>query len=124
MKLEQLIPQYGQHDQELKDLKKVCDSEKEEIKKIMTEQNSTCESYGGFKVNRVVQKRQSFNEEKAIEILKANNIQNVIKTKEYLDMDALENEMYAGNISKEIMLELDSCRNETEVVAIKCSVAK
>lgn len=124
MKLDELIPIYGQHDLEFKQLKKVCDSEKEEIKKQMIEQGLSSESYGGFKVTNTISKRESFDEEKAMDILKAGGIKNVIKTKEYLDMDALENELYAGNIPKEIALLLDKCRNETEVVTLKCTRVK
>ncbi len=124
MELQQLIPQYGNHDLELKELKKVCDSEKDEIKKQMLEQNLYTETYGGFKVTNTVSKRTSFDEERAMEILKSNGITDVIKTREYLDMDALENKLYEGTVPKEVILLLDGCRNETEVVTLKCTKVK
>lgn len=124
MNLEQLIPQYGEHDAELKELKKVCDSEKDEIKRIMLKEGLASESYGGYKVTNTVSVRESFDEERALDILKASGVTSVIKTKEYLDMDALENEIYAGNISKDVILLLDKCRTETEVVTLKCNKVK
>lgn len=124
MELKDLIPLYGEHDTQFKELKKICDVEKEEIKNQMKELDSDAESYGGFKVTRSVSKRESFNEEKALNILKNHGLLNAIKTREYIDMDALENEIYQGSISNDVLLELDECRSETEVVTLKCTKTK
>ncbi len=124
MELKELVEVYGKHDNELKKLKTTCDKEKETIKEMMTEQDLDNESYGGFTVTKIIQKRESFDEDKAIEILKNGGINEVVKTKEYLDMNALENAMYNGKINKEIALQLDSCRSVKEVITLKCSKTK
>lgn len=124
MELKELVEVYGKHDDELKELKTTCDKEKETIKEMMTEQELDNESSGGFTVTKIIQKRESFDETKAIEILKNGGVNGVVKTKEYLDMDALENAMYNGEINKDIALQLDSCRSIKEVITLKCNKTK
>lgn len=124
MELKELIETYGKHDDEFKQLKKVCDSEKEELKGMLLAANKDSDDAGGYTVTRVVQHRESFNEEKGIEILKAHGVTGVIKTKEYIDMDALENAGYSGEVPKEVLLELDSCRETKEVVTLTCKKTK
>lgn len=124
MELKELIESYGKHDDELKELKKICDSEKETIKGLLTEEGKDEENAGAYKVVKVVQHRESFNEEKAIEILKDSGATSVIKTKEYIDMEALENAGYSGEISKEVLLKLDTCRTTKEVVTLTCKKTK
>lgn len=124
MELKELIETYGKHDDEFKELKKICDSEKEAIKGMLTEEGKDEESAGAYKVIKTIQHRESFNEEKAIEILKASGNTSVIRTKEYIDMEALENAGYSGEISKETLIKLDSCRDVKEVVTLTCKKAK
>ena len=129
--LNNLILSYGNHDVEFKQLKKVCDSEKESLKNIMGEMGSEKESYGGFTITRTVSERENFNEQQALAILKQNWYENhgsepcpFVKTVEVLDSDALESAMYNGELDNNTILKLDECRNVTEVITLKCSKIK
>jgi len=126
-----LVADYGQIDEKAKELKKIQDSEKEEIKKRMSEQNISSHTAGGYTVTKVVSNREKLNEDKALVILKQDWVSKYgsmecpyIKTREYIDMDALEAVLYAGEIDKETLKRLDACREVTEVVALKCTKAK
>ena len=116
--LNNLILSYGNHDVEFKQLKKVCDSEKESLKNIMGEMGSEKESYGGFTITRTVSERESFNEQQALAICP------FVKTVEVLDSDALESAMYSGELDNNTILKLDECRSVTEVITLKCSKSK
>lgn len=129
--LNNLILSYGNHDVEFKQLKKVCDSEKESLKNIMGEIGSEKESYGGFTITRTVSERESFNEQQALAILKQSWYKNhgyepcpFVKTVEVLDSDALESAMYNGELDNNTILKLDECRSVTEVITLKCSKSK
>ena len=129
--LNNLILSYGNHDAEFKQLKKLCDSEKECLKNIMGEMGSEKESYGGFTITRTVSERENFNEQQALAILKQNWYENhgsepcpFVKTVEVLDSDALESAMYNGELDNNTILKLDECRNVTEVITLKCSKIK
>lgn len=124
MELKELVESFGKHDEQFKELKKICDSEKESIKEMLTSSGKDEESAGEYKVVKSVRHTDSFNEEKAIEILKARGITSVIKTKEYIDMEALENAGYSGEVDKETLLKLDTCRTTKETVTLTCKKIK
>lgn len=112
--LSTLIPSYKQHKTELKDLAEISDSENAKIKEYME----------SLKINRFVagdwvaavsdSKRESFNEPKLIELLKALDVKGIIKKKEYVDMDALENAIY----NKEIDAAAIMSAKETKVITV------
>ena len=130
--LKDLITSYGAHNTEFKALKKVCDGEKEQIKKSMLTQGISEQSAGGYKVTCTTTKRESLNEEQLLQVLKRDwEIRYgesvpcpYIKTREYVDMEVLETVLYANELPQSTLLELDSCRTSTEVVTLRCSKAK
>lgn len=122
--LDTLIPQYAENKNMLDDYKKICDEENKQIKELMTD--DTYEA-GGYKATRSVQTRESMNEDKLLDVLQQYGVaynENIIRTKEYVDMDALENAIYKGKIDKDILLEIDKCRDKKEVVTLRVSKIK
>ena len=130
--LEELVESYGTHNNEFGILKKVCESEKAQIKDSMKTQGITEKVAGGWKVSYSVRENETINEEQMLQILKKDWVARYgedipcpyIKTREYIDMDALEPVLYANEIPQSTLLELDACRNVTEVVTLRCTKAK
>lgn len=120
-KLDKLVPQYAQTKQQADTYKKQSDKENAEIKSIMTSLALQHYEAGGYKVVRSVQKRESINEEQLIEIAHKYSIPDVIKTKEYIDFDALEKAIYDGNISQDVLLEMDKAKDVKHVVQLRIS---
>lgn len=122
--LEQLIPQYAQNKSELESYKKICDKENLEIKEAMRKQNVTEYKAGNYIAKCTVSERQTVNEEKLLELLKSEGLSEVIKTKEYVDMDALEKAIYNNKVSDEILIKMDTCRDIKLVTNLKVSMIK
>lgn len=126
--LDELIPKYGEDKASLDSIKKVCDEENRSIKTLITTLPEVSEGKWehesqGYRVVVNTTKKQSFNEDKLLEILQNSNlnIDGLIKTKEYVDMDVLEDAMYKQLLDHDTMMEIDSCREvkKTQVLTIK-----
>ena len=78
----------------------------------------------GYKATKFISKRESFNEVKLLKVLQDVNIDGLIKTKQYVDMDVLENALYRGQLSEEVILTLDKCKEVKEVVTLKITKVK
>lgn len=121
--LDTLIPQYAENKSMLDDYKKICDDENKQIKELMEEGSYEA---GGWKATKTISTRETMNEEKLLAVAKKNGyyLSDIIKTKEYIDMDKLEALLYKGNISKEVLMEIDKCRESKEVVTLRISKVK
>lgn len=121
--LDTLIPQYAENKSMLDDYKKICDDENKQIKDMMEEGSYEA---GGWKATKTISTRETMNEDKLLDVAKKNSyyLSDIIKTKEYIDMDKLESLLYKGNISKEVLLEIDKCRESKEVVTLRISKVK
>lgn len=123
-KLDTLIPQYAENKSMLDDYKKICDKENKQIKELMTD--DTYEA-GGYKATKSVQIRESLNEDRLLAIASQHRVFRdigIIKTKEYVDMEALESAIYKGMLDKETLMEIDKCRESKEIVTLKVSRIK
>lgn len=95
-----IIDSYGKNKDEEKGLKKCIDKESKLIKEYFSKNN--LESFESNKYTAIVSNttKTSLNDYLAIEILKANlkpeELKTVIKTREYIDEDALEKLSYSG----------------------------
>lgn len=95
-----IIDSYGKNKDEEKGLKKYIDKESKLIKEYFSKNN--LESFESEKYTAIVSNttKTSLNDDLAIEILKANlkpeELKTVIKTREYIDEDALERLSYSG----------------------------
>ena len=120
--LDTLIPQYAENKSLMDDYKKICDEENKQIKELMDEGSYEA---GGYKATKSVQVRESMNEDKLLDVLRHYTFgAEVIKSKSYVDMDVLESLIYKGKLSKEVLMEIDKCREKKEVVTLRISRVK
>lgn len=122
--LKDLIPQYAMNKQELDDYTAICKRENEEIKAEMAKIGKDEYETGGYVAKRGIQHKESINEARLIEILRKHHITDAIKTKEYVDMDALEDYLYNHEATNELATDLASCKSTTEVVTLRVTKAK
>lgn len=122
--LEKLIPVYYDNKQNLDFYKKECDAGNAEIKKLMAEQKIKDYEVDGIVAKYIIQNKESMNEEALLKLLKEKGYTNVIKTKEYVDMDALENALYHDEIDKDTVVEMDKCKEVKEVIQLRVSKKK
>ena len=122
--LEKLIPVYYDNKQNLDFYKKECDAGNAEIKRLMAEQKIKDYEVDGIVAKYVIQNKESMNEEALLKLLKEKGYTNVIKTKEYVDMDALENALYHDEIDKDTVVEMDKCKEVKEVIQLRVSKKK
>ena len=121
--LDDLIVSYYQNKSELDGYKKICDAENSSIKSKMLELKEDSHTSDGITAKIVIQKKESFNEAKLLAVAKQFNL-DVIKTKEYVDMDALESLMFSNNVPTDAMVKLSDCKEVTEVTTLRISRAK
>lgn len=123
-RLDELIPQYASNKNEMDAYKKLCDKENAEIKSIMKDLALQKYEAGEYKATYTISKRETMDEEILLEIAHQFGIPEIVKTKEYIDFDALENAIYNGKISPEILTEMDRARSVKEVVTLRVSKKK
>jgi hypothetical protein len=120
-RLTELLPIYHMQKSEMDSIKKVVDKENAEIKTLMRASNLSEFVAGDIKATCSVSERQDFIEEALIEKLKEMKVRGIIKKKEYVDMDALENAIYNGKVDAAA---LASCQTTKEVVTLRVSKIK
>lgn len=120
-RLTELLPIYHTQKSEMDSIKKVVDKENAEIKTLMRESNLSEFVAGDIKATCSVSERRDFIEEALIEKLKEMKVRGIIKKKEYVDMEALENAIYHGKVDAAA---LASCQTTKEVVTLRVSKAK
>ena len=122
--LEDLIIQYAHNKQEMDDYKKICDKENTQIKELMSQEGITEKEAGNYVAKYQVQKRESMNEDMLLEIAHIHGIPEIVKTKEYIDFDALEDAIYKGKIAPNILSEMNKAREVKEVKVLKITKKK
>lgn len=97
--------------------KKSAEEYNKEIKQLMSTINTNeFETDSGLIAKLSTQNRESFIDELLLAKIKDLGVPGIIKTKEYVDMDALENQIYLGNIDAS---KLSNCRETKKVVTLK-----
>lgn len=121
--LEELIPIYGEQNAQCNALKKVVADLNSKIKAEIKKAEKTNQDIivGDWKCSLTVD--DSFNDEKLIEFCKTHNI-DVVRTKEYVDAKELERLMYNGLIPKDIILEMDKCKDIGSKETLRCTKIK
>ena len=122
--LDELIPKYALNKVELDSYDKLCKEENEEIKKQLAELGKNEYTAGEYVAKRSVQERETLNENRLLEVLKKHNVPGVIKTKEYIDMDALEEYLYKNSPSNELIADMNSCKSVKEVITLRVTKVK
>ena len=123
-KLIKLIDSYYENKSMQDTYKKICDAENKEIKEIMSSENLPEFSTNKCTAKYYVQTRTSFDEVKALEIIKRAGITACVKTVEVLDVDKLEAMLYNKEVSAEVMDELAKCNSVKEVPSLKVTLRK
>jgi len=119
-----VVPRYYEHKTEMDFYKKQCDAENAEIKQAMKEMDIKDFEVNGIVAKYVIQNKESMNEEKLLSVLKDAGYTDLIKTKEYVDMDELESALYHSEIDTDTIIEMDKCREVKEVVQLRISKKK
>lgn len=119
--LKELVRLFYEDKQQLDNYKKSTDEYNKDIKEIMGQLDLNEFESDDLVAKIGVQNRESFNEDKLIDKLKSLNVSGVIKTKEYVDMDALENAIYNELIDAS---ELTSCKEVKTITNLKVSKKK
>ena len=119
--LDELVVAYAFNKGELDSYTKICKEENEQIKAALVELGEDEYSSGGYTVKRIVAVKESMNEAKLLEVLRQNGIEAPIKTREYVDMDALEAYLYNNTPSIDLARQLEGCRTTTETVQLRLS---
>ena len=120
-RLTELLPIYYTQKSEMDSIKKVVDEENTEIKALMRESNLSEFVAGDIKATCSDSERQDFIEEALISKLKEMKVPGIVKKKEYVDMDALENAIYNGKIDAAALAD---CQTKKEVVTLRVSKIK
>ena len=121
-KLDELVPQYALNKGEYDSYKAIVDEEKEQIKDLLLHIGEKKYTAGGYTVTRSVSVKETWDEDKLLEVAKKHKIP-VIKTKQYVDMQALEDYLYDHELSPEGAVDLGKCRTQKETVALRLSKA-
>lgn len=130
--LEELITKYADDKEQLDSWKKVCDEENSKIKDVMVNDDSLCAERGKKWVKQsgsviatvTMKKKETVNEDRLLDVIRLMGISGIIKTKEYVDMEALEAAMYRGELTKDQLLQLDTCREIKFSPELRISKAK
>lgn len=99
--------------------------ENTQIKEIMHDRNITEFSTSMGTATITEQQKETFIEEALIEFLKKNNIaDDIVKTREYVDFDALESAIYHEKISTNLVKEMASCKETKTITVLRISKKK
>lgn len=120
-KLSQLLPVYEANKSKMDSYKKLVDKDNKEIKSIMLEAGLKEFVVDDIKASCSVSEREDFIEEALIAKLKKMKVPGIVKKKEYVDMDALENAIYNGKIDAAALAD---CQTKKEVVTLRVSKLK
>ena len=122
--LSKTIDEYKESKDKENSLKKINNELSENIKSYMHEHNMTTADTDNYTATLSRKDSESLNEDLAIEIIKENLggalLSSVIKTKEYIDEDALEKLIYNGDIDAKL---LAPCTIEKEPT-VKLTIGK
>lgn len=105
--LGELVERYYNLKSEMDSYKKQVDTDNLEIKKIMSSANLNDFGVNDLVAHYKVITTENFDEVKLLKLLKQLGITRCIKTKEYVDMDVLEDCIYNGELDA---VELQDCK--------------
>lgn len=103
---------------------KSAEAKKEAFNCMLKETMSDCgiskySSTSGLSVSIRTRPNVKWDEEGLLKFIKTLNIDGVVKTKEYVDMDALENALYHGTITAEQLKKFQDVKPDTVYLTIK-----
>ena len=108
----------GNHKKALENYKQITDKEKKKIKIALGELGQSEYSTHGYKVKLTKRTTQQLDEDGMIEFLLSNGIKDCVKTKYYLDSEALEKAIYNGDIPSDKIAEMGKFTKEKVTYAV------
>ena len=123
-RLNQLIPTYAEDKNKLDAYKKACEEENNEIKQLLKELELDEWQAGEYSVKYIVQHRETMNEEKVMAILRKYDIPGIIKTRSYVDFEALESAIYLDRVPEVAVAEMQAAKEVKLVETLKLSKKK
>lgn len=123
MTLQELIPVYAENKSEMDSYKKLVNRDNALIKELMQEQKITETEVDGWQAKITAKKSESFNEDKLLAIAKERNL-DIIRTKEYVDTDVMEELIYNGVITKDDLLEIAKAKEIKETIELRVKKIK
>lgn len=123
MTLQELIPVYAENKSEMDSYKKLVNRDNALIKELMQEQKITETEVDGWQAKITTKKSESFNEDKLLAIAKERNL-DIIRTKEYVDTDVMEELIYNGVITKDDLLEIAKAKEIKETIELRVKKIK
>ena len=123
--LEELIPKCGEQNTQCNALKKVVADLNAKIKESIhdAKKENTDVVASGWVCHLTVSDNSTMNEDRLIEFAKKNKL-DIVRTKECIDFDTLENLIYKGKISDELLLEMDKCKDASTKETLRITKAK
>ena len=124
--LNECILDYIDIDEQIKSLTKQKEVLKNKLCVYMDEEGLDKVTTKTYSISRSVSHRTTVDEAKMVSIVKGweSSVSGLIKTKEYVDTDMLEDVAYRGLIPSRELKQLDSCRKVTEVTTLRTSKRK
>lgn len=125
--LTELIDKYGLNKTEKDAYDKLVKDDGDAIKAMMAKAELKKYSANNFTASYVVQDRSSFDEAKILSLLHAFNIPDslgIIKTKEYIDEDALESAIYNNELPEDVINGINDCKIIKNVATLRVSLNK
>jgi hypothetical protein len=116
--LDVLIPEFGKDNDTVKELKKVLDAKGIKIKALMAELSENKYIAGDYIATYVVKESSSMDEDKLLKVFNENrelaDSLGIIKTKEYVDMDALESALYHNKLD-DLLEDIGECKTTKRI---------
>lgn len=120
IKIENLIKRYGDNKETEKQLKAALDADNKAIKQHLQETGLTTLDGAGYSVKLSESVCEGFDEDKLIEVLLNTEIASeVIKTRKYVDMEALEDAVYNGKIAAALLADCKTRKVTTKLLISK-----
>lgn len=116
--LKDAIECYGANKSELDSYKKLCDAGNAEIKKYMQANGIDKSVSENYTVTRSIRESVSFDEPMLLTAFKKLGITDFIKTREYVDMEALESAIYKGELPAELIQQVKDCQITKQTIAL------
>ena len=126
-----LVDTFGDNNEKLKELKKVCEGKNAEIKEMMA--NADLHSFSTEKYNAsyVIKESVKVNEDKLLALLQEVDGDTfrqlgIIKSREYVDDTALEAAIYNSLIDKDLLVKIQECSTivKTPTLTVKLKGGK
>lgn len=125
--LKKIISSYNTNKSLESEYKDLASADNTRIKVMMEQMGiSECEDIKGeVKAKVTEQKKESFIEDALIQLLKeTGNADNIVKTKEYVDMEELESAIYHNKIPSDVVKQMDACKEVKVTKVLRLSKIK